>query len=73
MALQALDRRSAAAHCAGASPPQFVQFQDGTWVTEIQVDQLTYEQAGPANVLSALSSAKSGLGPTTWRVDTDTP
>lgn len=54
-----------------ASSPPFVQFDDGTWATEIHVEQPTYEHTEAA--LNVLSSATSNLGSVTWRGGTDTP
>jgi hypothetical protein len=60
---------------ATASPPPFVQLDpaDGTWATEMHVDEPTYEQTEPNNPLSVLASATTGLGPVSWRSATDTP
>lgn len=55
------------------SPPPFVQFDDGTWATEIHVDEPTFEDVGSNNALSVLSSVKANLGPVSWRGVTDTP
>jgi hypothetical protein len=58
---------------ATASSPPLVQFDDGTWATEIHVDEPTYEDVEPNNALSVLSSVKANLGPVSWRGATDTP
>jgi hypothetical protein len=51
----------------------FVRFDDGTWVTELQLDKPAYQQAEQDNALNVLSSLKVNLGPVTWRGGTDTP
>ncbi len=56
-----------------ASTPPFVQFDDGTWATEIHVDYPTFEQVEPDDVMSVLSCLQVNLGPVTWRGVTDTP
>jgi hypothetical protein len=56
-----------------ASTPPFVQFDDGTWATEIHVDDPSYEKVEPNNALSVLSCVKINLGPVSWRGLTDTP
>jgi hypothetical protein len=58
---------------ATVSSPPLVQFDDGTWATEIHVDEPTYEDVEPNNALSVLSSVKANLGPVSWRGATDTP
>ena len=58
---------------ATASTPPFVQFDDGTWATEIHADNPTFEHVEPNDVMSVLSSVKANLGPVTWRGVTDTP
>jgi hypothetical protein len=55
------------------SPPPFVQFDDGTWATEIHVDESTFEHIEPSNALSVLSTLTANLGPVSWRGVTDTP
>jgi hypothetical protein len=56
-----------------AGTPPFVQFDDGTWVTEMTVTEPVFEQSEPAGAMDVLSSLRSGLGPVTWRAGTDRP
>jgi len=58
---------------ATAGPPPFVQFDDGTWATEIRVDDPTFEQVEPNDALSVLSCLTADLDPVTWRSVTDSP
>jgi hypothetical protein len=58
---------------ATASSPPLIQFDDGTWATEIHVDEPVYDDMEPNNALSVLSSVKANLGPVSWRGATDTP
>lgn len=51
----------------------FVRFDDGTWATELQLDEPAYQRAEPDNALNVLSSLTVNLGPVTWRGGTDTP
>jgi hypothetical protein len=54
-------------------PPPFVQFDDGTWATEIHVDESRFENVEPSNALSVLSSMTVELGAASFRGVTDTP
>ena len=56
-----------------AITPPFVQFDDGTWATEIHVDDPAFERVEPNNALSVLSCLTANLDPVTWRGLTDTP
>jgi Prolyl-tRNA synthetase, C-terminal len=58
---------------ATASTSAFVQFDDGTWATEICVDDPAFEQVEPNGALSVLSSLTAEMGPVTWRGVTDSP
>jgi hypothetical protein len=58
---------------ATANSPPLVRFDDGTWATEIHVDELAYEDVESDNALSVLSSLTANLGPVSWRGATDTP
>jgi len=58
---------------APASTPPFVQFGDGTWATEIHVDDPEFDQVEPNDALSVLSCLTADLGPVTFRGVTDSP
>jgi hypothetical protein len=52
---------------------EFVDFDDGTWATEINVDSPEFESVEPNDPLSVLSCLIVNLGPVTWLTKTDTP
>jgi hypothetical protein len=53
--------------------PVFLQFDDGTWATEIHVDGSGFERVEPNDPLSVLSCLTVDLGPVQWVNHTDTP
>lgn len=58
---------------APAITPPFVQFDDGTWATEIHVDDPEFDQVEPNDALSVLSCLTADLGAVTFRGVTDSP
>ena len=58
---------------APAGTPHFVLFDDGTWVTEIHVDDPEFDQVEPNDALSVLSCLTADLGPVTFRGATGSP
>ena len=51
----------------------FVHFDDGTWATELRVDDPGFEQVEPNDPISVLSCLTKDLGPVQWVGHTDTP
>jgi hypothetical protein len=51
----------------------FVCFDDGTWATELRVDDPGFEQVEPNDPISVLSCLTKDLGPVQWAGHTDTP
>jgi hypothetical protein len=68
-----VDLMVGAMNIAIAGTPPSVQFDDGTWVTEVQVAEPTFEHAEPNGAMSVLSTLTANLGPVTWRGISDTP
>ena len=56
-----------------AAPPPFVRFEDGSWATEVQLDDTDLPQVEPDDAFSVLSRLKMNLDPLTWRGTSDTP
>lgn len=54
-------------------PPPFVHFDDGTWATEMHIDDPAFEQVEPNDALSVLSCVTANLDPVTWRGACDSP
>ena len=51
----------------------FVHFNNGTWATELHVDDPGFDQVEPNDPLSVLSCLRKDLGPVQWVSHTDTP
>lgn len=58
---------------APAEALAFVHFDDGTWATELRVDDPGSEQVEPSDPISVLSCLTKDLGPVQWAGHTDTP
>jgi len=56
-----------------AGAPPFVQFEDGTWATEIKVSEPVFRQDEPGGTMDALLTLTANLRPLTWRSGADTP
>jgi hypothetical protein len=56
-----------------AAAPPFVQFDDGTWATEMTVAEPVFDESETYGAVDVLSALTANLGPVTWRGVSDTP